>query len=116
MFERFKQHLRALHEVDALSQRDLDEIGMSKGDLRAVLTTGPEVLARMEKMAALHGLSHRALTENRSDYVGFVAECRHCGAVRTCEKALANASVTAAETAFCPNAAAYDAMAAGQTA
>ena len=102
---------RAHREIDAMELRELDEIGLSRAQLRQIVDTPDEVVQRMTLMAERHGLSDEELDELRQDYAHLLATCAHCHATGTCAHFLADPAATADQATFCPNHADYTALA-----
>ncbi|MFM2355350.1 MAG: hypothetical protein RLZZ528_1086 [Pseudomonadota bacterium] len=106
------QRRRNLREIDAMTDADLDDIGLSRGVLSDLVSTDGAVIARQMEMAWRHGVTDRVFGIARQDYASIVARCRTCGAASDCATFLADPSRPVAEATFCPNAAAYRDLAA----
>lgn len=116
MFEwigkRYKQR-RTLDEVAALDERDLADIGLPRETLADLVTTDPAVYDRMDRMAALHGLTHGDLQDDRAGFAALARICEDCAAKGRCQDTLARAGTGVADVGFCPNHEAYRGMAKG---
>jgi uncharacterized protein YjiS (DUF1127 family) len=115
MFDRlrdFLRTLRTLDEIDAMSDRDLADIGFSRAEMVELATMSAEVPARMARMAALFGLSEAELRADRASYVEAVEVCAHCGAAHRCTREIAEGTATAETVDYCPNAPLYGDLAA----
>ena len=106
-------HRRELREIAALEDRDLMDIGLGRDQLAHLVEVDPAVYDRMDRMAALHGLTHHDLQDSRPDFAALVHICEDCAAKDRYENALGKADTRAADTQFCPNHAAYRGMAKG---
>lgn len=116
-FKDFREHLheahehrRELKEIDALDDRALDEIGLSRSQLREIVETPDAVAARMTAMARRHGLDPEAIEQNRQDYAHLLDTCAHCHATGQCAAYLADQTRGTAAAGFCPNHADYLAL------
>ena len=106
------QRRRDLREVEAMTETDLADIGLSRAELEDMVTTDGTVVARQMEMAWRHGVTNQIFGLARHDHVEIVRRCRDCGATDECRSFLADPSRPASEATFCPNAKAYDALAA----
>ena len=115
MLEALKEKLqrrRDLREIAAMSDSDLDDIGLSRGELSDLVETDGAVIARQMEMAWRHGVTNNVFGIARHDYAQIVQRCRDCGATGDCAKYLADPTRPASEATFCPNADAYRELAA----
>jgi hypothetical protein len=113
MFDRLTALLdrsRTLRELCAMGERDLDDIGVSRGELEAVVTAPPQVTERMLAMAARHGVGQHELAGHNSDFAGMIESCRSCESLGACRGFLADPAADPARAVFCPNHATYDAL------
>jgi uncharacterized protein YjiS (DUF1127 family) len=116
MLERFKALIdrrRDLNEVDRLSSEELDDVGLSREELRMLVRTPVEVTDRQMEMARRFGLTREDFDKYRHDYATAVATCTHCSAVGDCRAFLADKEADAIWADFCPNRDLYDGLAAG---
>lgn len=102
-----RERRRAVREVDTLSPRDLEEVGLTRGELRELVQTPGEIITRQMEMAFRHGLTDRDFAKHRHDYAAMVLICRDCRSVDTCRHFLAAPNAPLTEATFCPNAESY---------
>lgn len=111
MLTRIRALLDRWHElnaVDELDDRDLDDLGLTRSQLRELVAIPADVPARVARMAALFGIPETALQENRADYLGLLGTCQHCRDARTCTRKFETGAIASpAQANFCPNAAIY---------
>ena len=115
MLERLRNllhSLRALDEIDGLSDRELSDIGLSRAEMAELATMSAAVPARMARMAALFGLTEEDLQRHRPTFLEALEVCAHCGAARTCAHRFAEGSATPSSVGFCPNVPLYRDLAA----
>ena len=91
--------------LSTLNPSQQTEVGISATDLGS-LTSGPaDTRARMEAMAAAHGLVQEDLGREHWREVDMARACGHCGQRRVCAKWLAGKRQDLSVSDFCPNAA-----------
>ncbi|MDE3079815.1 MAG: DUF1127 domain-containing protein [Paracoccaceae bacterium] len=106
MLERLKamlDHHREHLEIAQMSERDLDDIGLTREQLLNVVDTPEEVSRRVLQMAARHGISEHELESYRQDFAILLDNCAHCHSVGKCGRMLADPTQTAEDATFCPN-------------
>ncbi|MBI1218389.1 MAG: DUF1127 domain-containing protein [Rhodobacteraceae bacterium] len=106
MLDRLKallEHRRELHEIAQMDARDLEDVGLSRGQLLQIVATPDEVAERMARMAARHGLTAVELEEYRQDYAHLLATCAQCHSTGACTHFLADPAASADQATFCPN-------------
>lgn len=103
---------RDLKEIAALDDNDLTDIGLSREDLTHLAMTDPAVFARMDRMAALHGLTPDDVQADRPEFATLARTCEDCAAKGRCDDTLARHTIRLGDTGFCPNHDAYRDMAA----
>lgn len=101
--ERRRRH----REVDAIDERGLDELGLSRGELHTLVDAPATVIARLSEMAFRHGLDDAKLARSAHDYAQMVDACEHCAATRECRSFLSDPAADVAAAGFCPNRAVY---------
>lgn len=101
---------RELHEIGGLDDRSIEELGLTRDELREVVTTASEVSERMTAMARRHGIDLDMLDRYRHDYVHLLDTCAHCHATGQCAEFLADESQGPLAASFCPNHADYIAL------
>lgn len=111
MFDRIRALLDRWHDlksVDALSDRDLDDLGMSRSQLAEFISIPADVPDRIARMAAVFGIPEAELQANRADYLELLGSCHHCKDKASCSLALHKGEIrTPADATFCPNAGLY---------
>lgn len=113
MFEWIRRNTdrrRNLREIAALDERDLADIGLGREALEHLVVTNPGVYEQMDRMGALHGLTHSDLQNDRAEFAALVAVCEDCAAKSRCQGALGRAETSVADVGFCPNHGAYAGM------
>ena len=101
-----------LQEVHALSDRDLEDLGITRWQIEQFARMPENVGERLLQMAQVFGLDPVELQHAYADYLELLDVCRHCGNVRACKCALAHAETLDPEDCgFCPNARTYAQMA-----
>jgi hypothetical protein len=116
MFERIKALMERWHdikEINALSDRDLDDLGMSRDQVQAFARMPRDVSERVAHMAAVFGLTDAELHMNHDAYLGLLSTCGSCRDRAQCAHVLARGPLaTPAEADFCLNAESFAAQAA----
>lgn len=111
MFDRIRALLDRWHDlqsIDALSDRDLDDLGMSRAQLAEFISIPADVPDRIARMAAVFGIPQAALQANRADYLELLGTCHTCADRAACALALHKGDIKSpADAAFCPNAKIY---------
>ena len=103
---------RNLTEIEALSERDLNDIGMSRAEIVDFVQMPADSPRRLAAMAAIFGLTESELRSEHESYLDLLRTCGHCGARRACSNTLARAEqAQPSSCGFCPNAAEYAARA-----
>ena len=97
-----------LKTVEALSDRDLDDLGMTRAQVEAFVTMPADVPDRVARMAAIFGIPVAELKANHADYLELLGTCAHCADRAACALVLHKGDLAQpAEAAFCPNAPLY---------
>lgn len=116
MFERIKSLMERWHdikEIDALSERDLDDLGMSRDQVQAFARMPRDISDRVKHMAAIFGLSDAELQVNHEGYLEILSTCGSCRDRAKCSHLLARgADASPLEADFCLNAETFAAQAA----
>ena len=116
MFERIKTLMtrwQDAKEIDALSERDLDDLGMTRDQVLAFSRMPADIADRVTHMAAIFGLSDADLHRNQQDYRDILSTCSTCRDRAKCSHLLGRgADALAAEATFCLNADVFEAHAA----
>ena len=115
MFDRIRALLHRLHdhaEVEALSDRDLSDLGMSRDQLHAFLRMPTDIAERVTAMGAIFGIPELELKRDHAQWVDLLSVCGHCADRSACAKVLAQAQQAApADCGFCGNKSAFVGMA-----
>lgn len=99
---------QAEREVDALSARDLTELGLSRPEAHTLARTPPEVTGRVARMASVFGLTTADIQRDLPTYRELVAACATCSHVGECRDRLQDAAqLSPDDVEFCPNAKVY---------
>lgn len=116
MLERLRElsaRWREIKEVGALSDRDLDDLGMSRAQVEAFVRMPRDTADRMAYMAANFGITEDDLKADYAAYLELLGTCGHCQDRAACAVVLAKGDLARpSDCAFCPNASAFAGMAA----
>ena len=94
--------------VEALTDRDLDDLGMSRAQIQAFVTMPADVPDRVARMAAIFGIPETDLKANHADYLELLGTCAHCRDRAACSLLLHRGDIAQPkDAAFCPNAPVY---------
>ncbi len=105
---RFLDRLDQLKQVEALSDHDLYDLGMTRAQVTAFATMPADVPDRVTAMATIFGISNNELKANRADYLELLGTCANCNQRSKCARLLQDASLAQpTDATFCPNAPAY---------
>lgn len=111
MFERIRALIDRLHEVqevNALSDRDLDDLGMSREQVLDFLRMPRDISERVPAMGAIFGLSEAELKRDHGLWVDLLSTCGHCADRGACTSLLAKGDMAQpSEATFCGNRAAF---------
>ena len=110
MFERIRSLLDRLHEVqevNALSDRDLDDLGMSREQVLDFVRMPRDITERVNAMGAIFGVSEADLKRDHAQWVDILSTCGHCTSRSACSHALADAATQPADCTFCGNRAVF---------
>ncbi|MFZ1467734.1 MAG: hypothetical protein WAT09_02030 [Paracoccaceae bacterium] len=107
MFDRIKTLLSRWHEiseVDALTDREVADLSMTRSQLRAFAKMPPDVDQRVAAMGTIFGVPEADLKRDHFQWVDLLSTCGRCADRVACGHALANGDITkAADAGFCPN-------------
>ncbi|MFN3643927.1 MAG: DUF1127 domain-containing protein [Gemmobacter sp.] len=103
---------RARDEIDAMSDRDIADIGLSRSEMTEFARMSAAIPARMTRMASLFGVTGAGVAADRPTYLEALGRCARCSAARTCARAFAEGSATPSAVGFCPNVPLYRDLAA----
>lgn len=110
MFERIRSLLDRLHEVrevNALSDRDLDDLGMSREQVLDFVRMPRDITERVTAMGAIFGVCEADLKRDHAQWVDILSTCGHCISRGACSDALADAATRPADCTFCGNRAVF---------
>lgn len=120
MFERIRALIDRLHEVqevNSLSDRDLDDLGMSREQVLDFLKMPRDIGERVSAMGKIFGLSQAELKRDHALWVEILSTCGHCADRAACAKLLATGDTAQpGEATFCANRGTFADLAAGHTA
>ena len=112
MFERIKMLLHRWHdlaEVSALSERDLDDLGMSRAQVEAFVRMPHDVPDRVAAMAQIFGLTPEQIETDHPAYIDLLYTCGQCKTRAACRSVLdRGAEARPLDAAFCLNKAAFE--------
>lgn len=107
MFARIRSLIDRLHEVqeaNALSDRDLDDLGMSREQVLSFLKMPRDINERVAAMGRIFGLSQAQLKQDHALWVELLDTCGHCTDRDACARLLARGDgARASEATFCRN-------------
>ena len=104
LIDRYQQ----LKTVEALSDRDLADLGMTRRQVEDFIRMPPDVPDRVARMAAIFGLSEAEVKANHAEYLELLGTCAQCRDRAACALVLAKWEIARpAEATFCPNAGTY---------
>jgi uncharacterized protein YjiS (DUF1127 family) len=104
--ERFHQN-EALRELAALTDRQLEDIGLQRRDLVLAVAGAAEAPERVGMMASRLGVQAESLEKRRPLVNEMVKRCAVCRAKVLCAWWLAEGGAEDAYREFCPNAGAF---------
>lgn len=115
MFERLRTALQRWHdlkEVSALSDRDLDDIGISRDQLEQWVRMPADVPDRVVAMAAIFGLTEEELRRDEALWRDLVCTCGQCHDRGACALVLERGDLSRPrDCGFCLNAATFHGLA-----
>ena len=107
MFDRIRTLIDRLHEVqevNSLSDRDLDDLGMTREQILGFLKMPRDISERVTAMGKIFGVSDLELKRDHSQWVDLLTVCGHCADRAACAHVLAKgASAQSSEAVFCGN-------------
>ncbi len=115
MFDRIRSLIDRLHEVqevNALSDRDLDDLGMSREQVLGFLKMPRDISERVTAMGRIFGVSELDLKRDHAQWVDLLTVCGHCADRAACARVLAQgAAARSSEAHFCGNRTSFGALA-----
>jgi hypothetical protein len=116
MFDRIRALLHRINEVreiDAMTDRDLDDLGMTRDQVRDFLRMPRDISQRVTAMGAIFGLTEAELKRDHGEWVDLLSTCGHCADRGACARVLQLGDLAHPDQAdFCGNRAAFKAHAA----
>ena len=113
MFDRIKTLMtrwQDAKEIDAMSARELDDLGMTRDQVLAFSRMPADIADRVTHMAAIFGLSAEEVQRNQQDYHAILSTCSTCRDRTKCSHLLGRgADALASEASFCLNAEVFEA-------
>ena len=107
MFDRIRALIDRLHEVqevNALSDRDLDDLGMSREQVLAFLKMPRDISERVTAMGKIFGISGVELKRDHAQWVDLLTVCGHCADRAACSRVLGKGLLAQPSDApFCGN-------------
>lgn len=107
MFERIKaliQHWNEVREVDALSDRELDDLGMTRAQVESFVRMPHDVPDRVLAMAQIFGLSEVDVKANHAEWLELLETCGSCHDRGACKLVLERGELSRpSECSFCLN-------------
>ena len=111
MFDRIRTFLSRLHdakEVNALSQHDLQDIGLSREQLLEFVAMPRDVPQRVTAMAQIFGVSEPTLKRDHGQWLDLLSVCGQCADRAACGHVLAKGDqAQPSEAGFCGNSATF---------
>ena len=96
-----------LKTIEALTDRDLDDLGMTRAQVLAFVTMPADVPDRVARMAAIFGIPEADLKANHADYLELLGTCAYCPDRAACTTLLHKPDAQPKDASFCPNAPIY---------
>ena len=113
MFDRIKTLLHRWHdlaEVSALSDRDLDDLGMTRDQVERFVRMPADVPDRVAAMGEIFGISAEELKRDHNTWLDLLQTCGTCHERGACAHVLERGALSRPQDCgFCPNAAAFTA-------
>lgn len=107
MFERIKALIERWHEareIDALTDRDLDDLGISRAQAEAFVHMPHDVPDRVLAMAQIFGLSEAEVKANHAEWLELLETCGTCQDRGACKLVLERGDLSRPhECSFCLN-------------
>jgi Family of unknown function (DUF6455)/Domain of unknown function (DUF1127) len=116
MFDRIRNLIDRLHEVqevNSLSDRDLDDLGMSREQVLGFLRMPRDISERVTAMGRIFGVSEVELKRDHAQWVDLLTVCGHCADRAACAHLLAKGQAAqTTEAQFCSNSGSFADLAA----
>ena len=115
MFNRIKALIdrwKEVREVGALTDRDLDDLGMSRAQVEAFVRMPHDVPDRVIAMARIFGLNEAEVKDNHAEWLELLETCGTCHDRGACKLVLERGELSRPQDcSFCLNAHSFDAKA-----
>lgn len=115
MFDRIKaliQRWNEVREVEALSDRDLSDLGMSRAQVEAFVRMPHDVPDRVLAMAQIFGLSEAEVMADHGEWLELLSTCGGCRDRAACAMVLERGDLARPQDcSFCLNAHQFEAKA-----
>ena len=112
MFQRIKalvDHWHQLKEVDSLTVRDLDDLGMTRDQVESFVRMPHDVPDRVAAMAQIFGLTADQIKADHEAYIDLLYTCGHCKDRGACRRVLDRGEASRpADADFCLNKTAFE--------
>jgi Family of unknown function (DUF6455)/Domain of unknown function (DUF1127) len=116
MFDRIRALINRLHdvqEVNSLSDRDLDDLGMSREQVLGFLKMPRDISERVTAMGQIFGVPELELKRDHAQWVDLLTVCGHCADRNACSHVLVKGTAAQPSDAqFCGNRASFADLAA----
>lgn len=107
MFQRIKalvDHWHQMKEVASLTDRDLDDLGMTRDQVEAFVRMPNDVPDRVAAMAKIFGLTEAQIRADHDSYVELLHTCGNCRDRGACALVLERGDLSRpADAGFCLN-------------
>lgn len=107
MFNRIRALIDRLHEVqevNSLTDRDLDDLGLSREQVLGFLKMPRDISERVTAMGRIFGVPELDLKRDHDQWVDLLTVCGHCADRAACTRVLAKgAAARPSEVGFCGN-------------
>ena len=107
MFDRIKTLLQRWHEIkeiEALTDRDLDDLGMSRQQVLDFARMPADITERVIAMGRIFGVPREELERDHDQWVDLLSVCGHCADRGACALVLAKGDIARpADAGFCLN-------------
>lgn len=115
MFTRLRSYMKRqqdMAEINALTERDLNDLALTREQLRTFVSMPVDVSERVQAMAAIFGLSGPQVKRDRGLWLDLQACCGTCNERKNCTEVLERGELSRPRDAgFCPNAADFTQLA-----
>lgn len=106
MFDRIRTLLHRLSEVkevNALSDRDLSDLGLSRDQVMQFLHMPADITERATAMGAIFGVPEADLKRDHAQWIDLLTTCGQCADRKACSALLDSDQPQPADCGFCGN-------------